>query len=83
MGNITEADVVAAVGSVDEFIVREALRTNVSVFELDRAIAFANGPANADADTYCALPDRMQRLGDLLCVALDCRLPASFYYRRR
>lgn len=68
MAGITEADVAAAIGRIDEIIIREVVRTGASRLELRRALAMARGPA--DVATCAALPPRMQRLVDLLTVAL-------------
>lgn len=68
MGGITEADVAAAIGRIDEIIIREVVRTQASRLELRRAIALAKGPADIAASS--ALPPRMQRLVDLMAVAL-------------
>lgn len=68
MAGITEADVAAAIGRIDEIIIREVVRTGASRPELRRALAFARGPA--DMAACSALPPRMQRLVDLLAVAL-------------
>ena len=68
MGGVTEVDVAAAIGRIDEIIIREIVRTGASRPELRRALALAKGPGDFDADT--ALPPRMQRLVDLLAVTL-------------
>jgi hypothetical protein len=68
MGGVTEVDVAAAIGRIDEIIIREIVRTGASRPELRRALALAKGPGDLDADA--ALPPRMQRLVDLLAVAL-------------
>lgn len=68
MAGVTEADVAAAIGRIDEIIIREVVRTGASWPELRRALAFARGPA--DMAACAALPPRMQRLVDLLTVAL-------------
>lgn len=73
MGEISSRDVVAALGPVDELIVREVLRTGATQLEFKRALAFARGPANADPIAYSALAEMMQRLVDLLTVALEQR----------
>lgn len=68
MTGITEADVAAVIGRIDEIIMREVVRTGASRPELRRAFALAKGPADFSAHT--ALPARMRRLVDLLAVAL-------------
>ena len=68
MGGVTEVDVAAAIGRIDEIIIREIVRTGASRPELRRALALAKGPGDLDADA--ALPPRMQRLVDLLAVTL-------------
>ncbi|GGC77639.1 hypothetical protein [Chelatococcus reniformis] len=73
MAEISKREVVAAIGPVDDLIVREALRTGASQIELRDALAFAEGPSNADADAYQALSGRMRRLVDLLSVAIHLR----------
>lgn len=71
MREISAPDVVAAIGRDDELIIRETLRTKATPLELRQALAFAKGPANASPAAYQALPARMQRLVDLLTVALE------------
>lgn len=71
MSEISAGDVVAAIGRSDELIIQETLRTKATPLELHRALAFAKGPANASPVAYQALPVRMQRLVDLLTVALE------------
>lgn len=78
MGELSERDVVAAVGPVDRLIVQEILRTEASLLEYKRAFAFAKGPGNANAGAYEALDARMQRLVDLLTVALEQRPERPF-----
>ncbi len=73
MGELSERDVVSAVGPVDRLIVQEILRTEASLLEYKRAFAFAKGPGNASAGAYEALDGRMRRLVDLLTVALEQR----------
>lgn len=68
MGGVTEVDVAAAIGRIDEIIIREIVRTGASRPELRRALALAKGPGDLGADA--ALPPRMQRLVDLLAVTL-------------
>ncbi len=68
MGGVSEADVAAAIGRIDEIIIREVVRTDASRHELRRAVALAKQPLGIDAGR--ALPPRMQRLVDLLMVAL-------------
>ena len=68
MSGITEVDVAAAIGRIDEIIIREVVRTGASRLELRQALAMARGPA--DIAACAALPPRMQRLVDLLTVAL-------------
>ncbi|WP_287470188.1 hypothetical protein [Hydrogenophaga sp.] len=69
MAGITEADVAAAIGRIDEIIIREVVRTGASRPELRRALAMARGPA--DVAACSALPPRMQRLVDLLITCID------------
>jgi hypothetical protein len=71
MREISAPDVVAAIGQGDELIIRETLRTRATPRELRQALAFAKGPANASPAAYQALPARMQRLVDLITVALE------------
>lgn len=71
MSEISAGDIVAAIGRSDELIIQETLRTKATPLELHRALAFAKGPANASPAAYRALPVRMQRLVDLLTVALE------------
>lgn len=68
MTGITETDVAAAIGRIDEIIIREIVRTGASRLELRRALALAKNPADVAASF--AQPPRMQRLVDLLTVAL-------------
>lgn len=68
MAGVSEADVAAAIGRIDEIIIREVVRTEASRHELRRAIALARQPLGIEASQ--ALPPRMQRLVDLLTVAL-------------
>lgn len=68
MDGVTEADVAAVIGRIDEIIVHEVVRTGASRPELRRAFALAKGPADFSAHT--ALPPRMRRLVELLAVAL-------------
>ena len=68
MGGVTEVDVAAAIGRIDEIIIREIVRTGASRPEFRRALALAKGPGDIGADA--ALPPRMQRLVDLLAVTL-------------
>jgi hypothetical protein len=68
LGGVTEVDVAAAIGRIDEIIIREIVRTGARRPELRRALALATGPGYLDADA--ALPPRMQRLVDLLAVTL-------------
>jgi hypothetical protein len=74
MGGITEVDVAATIGRIDEIILREIVRTGASRTELRRALALAKGPGDIDADA--ALPPRMQRLVDLLAVTLPEQGPS-------
>ena len=71
MERISEGDVVAAIGQVDELIMREALKTGVSVADLRRAVALARGTLPADGTVYGALPDELKRLVDLVSVVSD------------
>jgi hypothetical protein len=71
MACISEGDVVAAVGPVDELIMREALKTGASVDDLRRAVALARGPSRADETAYGALRDELKRLVDLVSVVSD------------
>lgn len=73
MGAISERDVTAALGTVDALIIREVLRTGATQLMFKRALAFARGPANASPTAYRALDETMQRLVDLLTVALEQR----------
>ncbi|RDJ22138.1 hypothetical protein DWF00_23775 [Bosea caraganae] len=73
MGEISGRDVTAALGPVNELIVREVLRTGATQLEFKRALAFAKGPANANAVAYSVLTETLQRLVDLLTVALEQR----------
>jgi hypothetical protein len=68
MGGVSEADVAAAIGRIDEIIIREVVRTEASRYELRRALQLARQPLGIEASQ--ALPPRMQRLVDLLIVAL-------------
>lgn len=68
MSGISEADVAAAIGRIDEFIIREVVRTQASRHELRRAIALAR--QSSDIQAGRDLPPRMRRLVDLLMVAL-------------
>jgi hypothetical protein len=68
MGGVSEADVAAAIGRIDEIIIREVVRTQASRPELRRALVLARQPLGIDAGR--ALSPRMQRLVDLLMVAL-------------
>ncbi|MBS7700956.1 MULTISPECIES: hypothetical protein [unclassified Chelatococcus] len=70
MSVIRERDVAAVVGRVDRLVVEELLRTGATRLELKCAYAFVKGPANASARAYDVLSRRMQRLVDLLTVAL-------------
>lgn len=67
MGGVTEADVAAAIGRIDEIIIREVVRTQASRGEIRRALELVRAPRDLNATT--ALPPRMQRLVDLLSVA--------------
>lgn len=68
MGGVTEADVAAVIGRIDEIIIQEVVRTQASRAELRRAVQLARKPvAIAVSD---ALSPRMQRLVDLVAVAL-------------
>ncbi len=68
MGGVTEADVAAAIGRIDEIIMHEVVRTKASRSEIRRALELvATPPDPARPDP---LPPRMQRLVDLLSVAL-------------
>jgi len=71
MERISEGDVVAAVGPVDELIMREALKTGASVDDLRRAVALARGPLRVNETVYGALPDDLKRLVDLVSVVND------------
>lgn len=73
MSEISDRDVAAALGPIDELIVQEVLRTGATQLAFKRALAFAKGPANADPAAYAALGETMQRLVDLLTVALEQR----------
>lgn len=73
MNAISERDVTGALGPVDALIVREVLRTGATQLMLKRALAFARGPGNASPAAYRALSETMQRLVDLLTVALEQR----------
>lgn len=75
MGGITEVDVAAAIGRIDEIIIREIVRTGATRPELRRALALAKGPGDLAADS--ALPPRMQRLVDLLAVTLPEQGPPN------
>lgn len=68
MGGVSEADVAAAIGRIDEIIIREVVRTRASRPELRRALVLARQPLGIEAGR--ALSPRMQRLVDLLMVAL-------------
>lgn len=68
MSGVSEADVAAAIGRIDEIIIREVVRTQASRHELRRALVLAKQPLAVDAGQ--GLPPRMQRLVDLLMVAL-------------
>lgn len=73
MDAISERDVTAALGPVDALIIREVLRTGATQLMFKRALTFARGPANACPTAYRALNETMQRLVDLLAVALEQR----------
>jgi hypothetical protein len=73
MDGMSNHDVVAALGPVDELIVREVLKTGATQLEFKRVLAFAKGPANANPAAYSALTETMQRLVDLLTVVLEQR----------
>jgi hypothetical protein len=68
MGGVSEADVAAAIGRIDEIIIREVVRTQASRHELRRALVLARQPLGIEAGR--ALSPRMRRLVDLLMVAL-------------
>lgn len=68
MGQVTEAEVAAAIGRVDEMILREVVRTQASSGEIRRALELVGTPADLNASE--TLPPRMQRLVDLLSVAV-------------
>lgn len=68
MGGVTEADVAAAIGRIDEIIMREVVRTQASRGEIRKALELVRTPA--DLNQAEALPPRMQRLVDLLSVAV-------------
>ncbi len=68
MGGVSEADVAAAIGRIDEIIIREVVRTQASRHELRRALVLVKQPLGVEAGRE--LPPRMQRLVDLLMVAL-------------
>ena len=53
MGGVSEADVAAAIGRIDEIIIREIVRTGASRPELRRALALAKGPGDLDAERPC------------------------------
>ncbi len=71
MSGVTEADVAAVIGRLDEIIIREIVRTQASRSELRRAADLAKGPV--ERAVFDDLPPRMQRLIDLLGVALPER----------
>lgn len=71
MAEISRNDVVAAIGVTDEVIIRETVRTKASPSELGQALAFACNPSSRDIAPYRVLAPRVQRLVDLLSVALD------------
>ncbi|PTM39752.1 hypothetical protein [Bosea sp. 124] len=83
MGGVSEADVAAAIGRIDEIIIREVVRTEASRHELRRALLLARQPLGVEAGR--ALPPRMQRLVDLLMVALPEpeRLPSRHGFGRQ
>lgn len=68
MGQVTEAEVAAAIGRIDEIILREVVRTQASTGEIRRALELVGTPADLGATE--TLPPRMQRLVDLLAVAV-------------
>lgn len=68
MSGISEADVAAAIGRIDEIIIREVVRTEASRHELRRALVLVRQPPGIAAGHE--LSPRMQRLVDLLMVAL-------------
>ncbi|HEV7256332.1 MAG TPA: hypothetical protein VGN82_01000 [Bosea sp. (in: a-proteobacteria)] len=68
MSGVSEADVAAAIGRIDEIIIREVVRTEASRHELRRALVLAKAPLAVEAEGD--LSPRMQRLVDLLMVAL-------------
>ena len=74
MGGITEADVAAATGPIDQIVMKEIVRTGASPLELRRALSMARGRADLTADA--ALPPHMQRLVDLLAVTLPEQGPS-------
>lgn len=78
MTEVSPRDVADAIGRVDELITREVLRTGASLNEFRRALAMVRTPGTVrpvDVD----LPPRMQRLCDLLAVAIMA-VPASKSY---
>ncbi|MGX5734838.1 hypothetical protein [Bosea thiooxidans] len=74
MGGITEAEVAAATGPIDQIVMHEIVRTGASPLELRRALSLARGRADLAADS--ALPPHMQRLVDLLAVTLPEQGPS-------
>ena len=68
MGGVTEADIAAAIGGIDEIIMREVVRTQASPREIRKALELVRTPADLTAAE--ALPPRMRRLVDLLSVAV-------------
>ncbi len=68
MGGVTEADVAAAIGGIDEIIMREVVRTQASPREIRKALELVRTPADLTAAE--GLPPRMRRLVDLLSVAV-------------
>ncbi|WP_089177448.1 hypothetical protein [Bosea sp. AS-1] len=71
MGGVTEADVAAVIGRIDEIIIQEVVRTQASPAELRQAVQLARDSVDIAASD--ALSPRMQRLVDLVAVALPDR----------
>ncbi len=69
MDAISERDVVAAIGPIDDLLIREVVRTRASLSEFRHALAIVHRGSENDP----VQAGRMQRLIDLLGVALDGR----------
>ncbi len=75
MAGICEADVKAALGNTDAFVLQELVRTKASSAELHRALEFAQDSLAGDFIACLRFPSRVQRLIDLLLVELTPEPP--------